>query len=272
MTHWAKIEVPKGQLINLITAWEPGYHGIVPSSTVNLMSGSNTFEFKVKDSYAAKWLTGANVYPSSSGIVLNNEDYAKIKAEIGLQNVGIIHIINFKDWEKTESAAEELKKALNEANNSAAISKDTAKLFKPVSRITAFKSLKQGYSLFLFVTTIMGILFFIAAGSVLYFKQYTEINSAKVKFYKLYKLGTSDKEITGIISKELKLTFFVPLVLGAIMGYSFMYLMTFLVGGGYIIKDFMINATAVVVIYFLFQVVFYLITKRKYVGEILESL
>lgn len=273
MTPWEKIQVPKGQLVNLITAWEPGFHGMVPSDKVTLVSGANSFDFIVKDSYFSKWITGVSVFPSSSGVVLNDQDYAQIKAKIGLQNIGVVHIINFKDWEKTESVVTELTNTLAETNSkNVTLNKDASKLFKPASRIIVFKGLKQGYSLFLFVSTIMGLLFFIAAGSVLFFKQYTEINNEKAKFHKLYKLGISSKEITRLISRELKLSFFAPLVLGSIMGYSFMYFTTFLVGGGDIIKDFILTATGVVVIYFFFQVVFYLITKKKYVGEILESL
>jgi hypothetical protein len=92
---------------------------------------------------------------------------------------------------------------------------------------------------------------------------------AKAKFYKLYKLGISRKEASGIIARELKLTFFTPMVLGAIMGYEFIYLMTYLVGGQEVIKEFMMNATLIVIGYFLFQTVFYFFTKRKYTREVL---
>ena len=118
----------------------------------------------------------------------------------------------------------------------------------------------------------MGLLFFIAGGSVLFFKQYTELNNDKVRFFKLYKVGISEKEAAEVIAKELKVTFFTPPIMGSSLGYCFIYLLTFLFGGGEIVKEFMVNVTFVVIVYFLFQVVFYNITKRKYTDEILKDL
>lgn len=269
----SSLSVPKGQAVNIITAWEPGFHGIEPESKISFKYGSNTFDYKVKESIHGKWINGPTAYPSSSGIVLNDEDFAKLKQKVELQSVGTIHIINFNDWRKTEDVVNRLKSKLVELNKqNHVISKYSENLLTMTSRIEVYKSLKQGNSLFTFVSVVMGLLFFIAAGSVLYFKQYTEMSSAKEKFYKLYKLGISEKETVGIISRELRFTFFTPLVLGGILGYSFMYYMNFLVGGGEVVKDFMVSATVIVALYFVFQVFFYLITKRKYTIEILESL
>ncbi|MCX7749434.1 MAG: FtsX-like permease family protein [Clostridia bacterium] len=267
------LEIPRGQAVNVITAWEPGYHGIRPSTSISLYRGDKHFRFLVKDSLHLKWVTGGAVYPSSSGIVLNDADYNEIYNKVSQEHMGIFHIFNFKNWEKTGSVFEDLKSTLTNVNQKSLLpAQADSKLFKVASRLDAYKGLKQGYSLFIFVTTAMGILFFIAAGSILYFKQYTELTGTKAKFFKLYKLGITENEASGIIAKELKLTFFTPLIFGSILGYSFIYFMTFWVGGERVIQDFMLNATVVVAGYFIFQVLFYLAAKRKYTAEILETL
>ena len=269
----ANLSVKKGHAVNIIIAWEPGFHGIAPASKISLQDGGNTFNFLVQDSIHSSWAVGIAAFPASSGIVLNNEDYENIKNKINSENIGLFHIINFKDWRNTESVVTALKNSLENSNKLLLPEEsENIKYLKIASRIDTYRSLKQGYSLFIFVTTVMGILFFIAAGSVLYFKQYTEIGSSKAKFYKLYKLGISKSEASKIISKELKLTFFMPLIFGGIMGYSFMYFMTYWVNGQKVIKNFMFNATMIVIAYFLFQTIFYFFTKRKYIREVLSNL
>jgi putative ABC transport system permease protein len=136
----------------------------------------------------------------------------------------------------------------------------------------AYDGLRHGYSMFVFVTLFLGILFFIAAGSVQYFKQFADFSSEREKFVKLYKLGITEKEIAGIISGELKLMFFTPLVFGSILGFSFIYFMTNWVGGQGVLGEFMANTCMVVAAYFVFQTIFYLTAKGRYTAKILDSL
>lgn len=273
-TH-EKLEIPTGQVYNIITTWEPGYHGIAPSDTLHLQAGTQTLAFTVKDSVHMSWVTGASVYPSNSGMVVSDQDYTRLKAMIPAGNIGHYRIAEFQDWEKSGDAIQALKAALQKGNSllsSSQAKTSISRYLKVASRIDTYESLKKGYSLFIFITTSMGILFFIAAGSVLYFKQYTEISSTRARFYKLYKLGITEKEARRMISRELKFTFFTPLFFGSLLGYSFIYFMTYWLGGEKVIDDFLLNATVVVAAYFLFQALFYLVTKQKYTSEILENL
>ena len=113
-----------------------------------------------------------------------------------------------------------------------------------------------------------GILFFVTSGSVIYFKQFTGIGQLKKTIYQLFKIGITEKEISRIINKELLLTFYVPLLFGSYMGVSLIYLMTFIAGGGDIIKPFLQTASVVILLYFILQSAFFFITKRKYMMEL----
>ena len=266
-----RISLKRGEAYNVITAWEPGYHGIKPQSTITFSHGPKTFSFNIKDSKQTKWIVNIEAYKSSSGIVLCNEDFSYIKNNISSESLGIIQGINFNSWKNTGVVVERLADELNKRNKS--LSNDEQKLASYLgvaSIIKAYENSKRQYSLFIFVTTIMGILFFVAGGSVLFFKQYTELNNDKIRFQKLYKIGISEKEAAAVIAKELRITFFTPLIIGNFLGYSFIYLLTCLFGGAELLKEFIINATYVVIAYFLFQAVFYNITKRKYTSEILK--
>lgn len=265
-----KVHLEKGEALNVITSWTPGYHNIFPKAIVSFSDGTKTYTFSIKDSMHSTWVGTADTYISSSGIVISNEDYKEIKGNISPQNIGIYRGITFNEWKKTSSVVDNLTNALKHKN--ASLKNGESQFFIVSSTVKFYEELKRKYSFFIFVTTIMGFLFFIAGGSVLFFKQYTELNSDRARFLKLYKIGISEEEAVRVISKELRVTFFTPLVIGSFLGYSFIYLLTFIFSGGDIINKFILNATFVVVIYFLFQAVFYGITKWKYVNEVIKQL
>ncbi|MDP4092006.1 MAG: ABC transporter permease [Bacillota bacterium] len=262
-----QLVVPEGKAVNIITAWEPGYHGLPSGSRIEFVSGNKSFTYEIQTSSKGTFIADGNVFPSSSGIILNDKDYERIKAASASDVIGSFKVFMFEDWKKTGNVIENLKKVFT-GSNSKLSNPVAANMFKLSSTLDTYGNLKKVYSVMLFIFSFMGLLFIITSGSVLYFKQYTELAETKAKFGKLYKIGIQKKEIKTIISRELLMTFFSPLVFGAIVGYSAMYLMTFMVGGSFILAPFMEFASLAIIAYFLFQVVFYLITRKKYVREI----
>ncbi|MNC11135.1 ABC transporter permease protein YxdM [compost metagenome] len=261
------VTVGAGEALNIITAWEPGSHGIDQGAAIEFTDGTQTFNYKVKSSYHGDWFATATAYPTSSGIVVSNEDYKNMESKVNASAVGTHYGIDFTAWKGTEGIVQKLKDTLN------ATDKDgNGQLFAVASKVDAYQELKKNYSLFVFVTSLVGVLFFVAGGMVLYFKQYTEIGNATVFFRKLYKIGISDREIRAVVSAELLITYFVPLLLGSIFGYCFIYLITHVMSGSDILGEFMKNTTIVVAVYFVFQLSFYFITKRKYSQEVVRKL
>ena len=259
------ISVPKGKVFNAITFWMPGDYGITPGSMLTLTASNGNMLFEVMESVKSKWVSAGLDYPSNSGMIINDEDYKLLKEKSEAQDIGTYYLFKVKDWTNSQEFLDALNVELDLANQELPDDKKAlTKLVVIQSKLNSYNSLKSGYSVFMFVTTIMGLLFFIAAGSVLFFKQYAEIGDAKQKFYKLFKLGITKKEAKKLISRELLLTFFSPMIFGTLMGYVYIYFMTCLVGGDYVLGEFMQKATIVVLAYFVFQTFFYIITRKKY--------
>lgn len=254
-----KLVVAEGEAYNIVIDWRPGNHGIEPESTHEYYDENNSYSYHFIDSRKGDWITGTASFPTDAIIVISNVDYEKLSNKITDQSIGYYHMINFKNWKNSEATIESLRSKLGDSE------------LKVTSTIDTYEALKSGYSVFLFVSTVMGILFFVAGGSVLYFKQFTELSEAKVTFKKLYKIGITDKEMRSIVGKELLVVFFLPLLFGTFLGVSLIYLMTFIVGGDAIIKEFLSNAFIVVAVYFMSQGIFYLITRSKYIGEIVKG-
>ena len=160
------------------------------------------------------------------------------------------------------------------------INEDTVEVFEnalvdetlPVVSVEkTYLVLKQGYSVFFFVAIVLGILFFVSGGGVLYFKQFTELAETRKTFERLFKIGITEKEMRRVIGNELRVIFFLPLVFGTFMGIGLIRIMTFMMGGGFIVAEFIRNAWIVVGIYFVSQNLFYYLTKKKYIGDAIKA-
>lgn len=252
------VTLDEGEVIQYILDWTPGLHGVVLGEHYDILVGETSILATMKDSTRSTW----NIIALGNDgiIVMNDNDYEKLQGMSNMENQYYYHGLQFRDWKNSGDSVLALKEQLNE------------KAEYPInSTITGYNDLKKGYSVFLFVTTVLGILFFVASGSVLYFKQFSEIGEMKKTFFQMYKIGITRKEISQIIGKELVIIFYLPLVFGSYMGVSLIYLMTFIVGGGDIIKQFIQTASVVILLYFVLQSIFYYITKRNYMTELMKN-
>ncbi|WP_199624691.1 FtsX-like permease family protein [Paenibacillus alkalitolerans] len=69
---------------------------------------------------------------------------------------------------------------------------------------------KNLYGIMLFVALLTGAVFFIAAGSFLYFRLYADLDYDRRQYEAIAKLGLTGKELRTIVTRQLSLLFFVP--------------------------------------------------------------
>lgn len=68
--------------------------------------------------------------------------------------------------------------------------------------------------LLIFIGAFLGLLFLIATGSIIFFKQLSEANDDKTRYGILRKIGFTNKEIKTSIGKQIFIVFSLPLVIG----------------------------------------------------------
>ncbi|EUJ29178.1 putative ABC transporter permease [Listeria floridensis FSL S10-1187] len=66
----------------------------------------------------------------------------------------------------------------------------------------------------LFIGVFISIVFFLATGSIIYFKQVTDGYSEAPQFDTLFKLGLSDQELRRVVAGQIAPMFIVPLLFG----------------------------------------------------------
>ena len=87
------------------------------------------------------------------------------------------------------------------------------------TRIEGYNLENQNKKLFLYVGFFLGAIFFLGAGSFLYFRLYTDLNREKSKYTGMSKLGLSFKEMKKVAGVQTAVLFFVPYILAGIHTY-----------------------------------------------------
>lgn len=207
-------------------------------------------------------------------IIVNEEDYMALKAE-NKKAIGILQLLNFKDWKKTADIDAKLNAALAKYNKDNTESwygneRQEALVFSTKSRISDYLQLQESGRFGIFVISFVGLIFFGASGIVLHFSIQTDLERERIKFRKLNKIGITTKDVARIIGGPLKVLFFLPYALGIalssfyVVGSSRVEMSTalepmwfcLLVGGAYL----------------LFQVLFYRIYTKIYTHNMLAHI
>ncbi|MFI8708239.1 FtsX-like permease family protein [Bacillus sp. NPDC077411] len=69
---------------------------------------------------------------------------------------------------------------------------------------------------FFFIGTFLGVIFFIGAGSVLYFRMYTDLTNEQDKYIAITKIGLTESEMKRSATIQLAILFFVPYIMASI--------------------------------------------------------
>lgn len=252
------LNVKQGECNSIVVTWLPGNHGIEPNTKISLRGSKSEYSFYVAHTGHDDFFAGQS-HPSNVVLVVNDVDFKQLYEDNSDTAAGCYHLIDYSTWRDTGDVVNKLKAEFGKSS------------YTVLSVIDTYTGLKKGYSTMLFVFTILSVLFFIAGGTVLYFRQYIELPQTKANFDKLFKLGLTSKEAKSTIKKELRVIFFIPIIFGAFAGISLIYLITNLVGGSDVLREFMFMTVKVVVVYFVSQCIFYLLTLRKYSAVITGS-
>ncbi|MED0968013.1 ABC transporter permease [Bacillus paramycoides] len=74
----------------------------------------------------------------------------------------------------------------------------------------------SGSAAYFLIGTFLGVIFFIGAGSVLYFRMYTDLTNEQEKYVAISKIGVTDAEMKRSATIQLSILFFVPYVMASI--------------------------------------------------------
>ncbi|MDQ6597580.1 ABC transporter permease [Bacillus salipaludis] len=153
----------------------------------------------------------------SQGIIVSDELFKKLRPV----NTEIFTGYYTKDLGKTAGMGKNLTK------NGMSFSSDKNSYSMTVSG-TIYENQMNMYKMMLFVALLTGAVFFIAAGSFLYFRLYADLDYDRRQYLTIKKVGLTDQELNKIVTQQLALLFFVPIVVAFVhSAFAFMALQSF---------------------------------------------
>lgn len=189
---------------------------------------------------------------NSNTIVISDKQFNKLKNKLTDEKLNVYYGYNIENWIKSEKAVRKLRSEVPEEMKSA---------FS--QRVIEFSKVMKNMSLFFFIGTFIAVLFFIATGSILYFKLFNEIQRDKQEFIALKKMGMSAEEVKRIVSIQCFIMFFLPFVI-AFSHTSF----AIKALSNLLISNLSLYLMTIVGIYFVLQVIYFSFAKSMYVKQI----
>ena len=199
-----------------------------------------------------------NDYTRFSVLVDNDQDYEVMKKSIGNKAITYDILVNLKNSKPYESYSEILKAKLEQTLGIKVSNSLTIKEKELNSSLE-----ENGFTLFTF--SFMGLMFLLGSSAVIYFKTITSIEGDRERAKQLVKIGLTKKEINSLSTKELAAIFLVPPIIAiACIGYYLSSLYQLISGG----EDMWNNSLVVFAVYFVIQIIFFIITSKKYKKQI----
>ncbi|MDQ0116635.1 hypothetical protein [Paenibacillus harenae] len=133
--------------------------------------------------------------PSSDYYIVSDKDYEKLPVPADIRS--------FHAWQATEgkqnvlSAAEKLYRQLT---------------YQVTSGEYELYELNKRYGPIMFVGLFFGVVFFVSAGSFLYFRLYMDVDGDKQKFMTIARMCLSEKELKKVLGRQTAILFFAPIV------------------------------------------------------------
>lgn len=218
-------------------------------------------------------------YYNADIILVNERDYEMLRNILDVYPAEI-HWLDITDWKRSAEVVNELTKKLQEKNQLTPKIDEypigqfspysEKELLVPVSKVNEYNRNRIDGGLIFFVSTFLSILFFFATFILVYLNLFADIEQERIKYRKLYKIGITKKEVKKMVSKELRILFFLAPIIGIIL--SYIYIITIVQDGGGIMSKpiLIVNFLTIGGLYLLLQIIYYLFAKRKYSNEIIS--
>ncbi|MGE6363925.1 FtsX-like permease family protein [Bacillus paramycoides] len=122
---------------------------------------------------------------------------------------------NYKvqNWEKTYTIADDF---IQKVQKDRQEFQYEGPLIRSYESASSLYKITSGSAAYFLIGTFLGVIFFIGAGSVLYFRMYTDLTNEQEKYVAISKIGVTDAEMKRSATIQLSILFFVPYIMASI--------------------------------------------------------
>lgn len=135
-----------------------------------------------------------------------------------------------------------------------------------VSREYNKQVITDSYAPILFIGLFIGIVFFVSAGSFLYFRLYSDSEMDTKKFKMVYRIGLTKREMKKMIYEQVGILFFTPIIVSTIHGAVALTAMYHMFGRGI-----QMDAIYVLGAFIGIQIIYYLVARTFYFKKVYKA-
>lgn len=194
-------------------------------------------------------------------VIVSDAVYSKVlnvQQESVLRDYTIYGFI-IKNWPETTAVSTKLMKFIG-------TSQDDYYIFSSLN--LRWLELKQQNGLLSITSVLVGILFFVFTLSFLYFRLFTDLERDQEQYQMISKLGLSQIELKQIVTRQMMILFFLPIVV-AMVHSSFAFLTLHQLGQTASREMSVIQSSIVVLVSFIcMQIIYFLIIRNHYIKRI----
>lgn len=193
----------------------------------------------------------------NGGVVVPDQSYEKLmEAQAGKFIPTIFHVFYMENWKDTWEVSRDIVDTANNENS-----------FQVEALYFQWKNAQQENGILLIISGLIGIVFFTFAASFIYFRLYADLSRDEEQYRMIAKVGLSRNELKKMVSRQLVVIFFLPMVIAVIhSGVAFIALQQ--------LVDFSIVSHSVqIFIFFLsVQVIYFFVTRWRYLNRLYQTI
>lgn len=189
-----------------------------------------------------------------SVLIVSDTLYEEIVRTTPVEDQIVIYGYELSNWENCLTAVQEIEKNIPEEMSS-----------HFAERVITYSGIKKITSTTLFIGMFISVLFFIASGSIIYFKLFTELQQDQTQIEALRRIGATKGEIQKVVTDQIGIIFFLPFLVGTIHATFALKTLSNLLERN-IFQDGML----VVLFYLTFQTLFFFFAKIMYTKQAIK--
>ncbi|MHC1748707.1 MAG: ABC transporter permease [Cellulosilyticaceae bacterium] len=193
-------EIESSECIFLDGNYSDDYSKNQVGNIISVQCGNNSVNFKITDTSLFKYVGVSN---ACATIVVTDSDYSKYFVAANNMEKKTYVGLKFDNQLKSENIINRLNEIVPKEN-------------KDGSYIENYKLLFSLYGTYIFIGAFLGILFLLAAGSIIFYKQLMEARDEAPRYNILKKIGLNRTEAKQIVKKQMAFVFMLPLTIGVL--------------------------------------------------------
>ncbi|MEW6524315.1 MAG: FtsX-like permease family protein [Bacillota bacterium] len=150
---------------------------------------------------------------SESVVVLDDSTFEALFGEYGPSHGTELYAWQLADWRVSQAAVHQLEREIDPDYAPGAGQTGSRQL---TATVEFYDQARQGAGYLLFLGCFLGLLFFLAAGNLLYFKLFTDLYEDRRQYATLHKVGVGVDEVRRVVGTQTFLLFFTPLAVATI--------------------------------------------------------